>query len=87
MTKKVERKPTAIPSADVVGYYHRSLVLEAHGGADETGTLTRLKAHRVELFDPITKMNSGRIVKRTGDGALTIASVGVISLIPRPNAC
>jgi adenylate cyclase len=63
MTEKVERRLAAILSADVVGY---SNLMEA----DEAGTLARLKAHRSELFDPITKENGGRIVKLMGDGAL-----------------
>ncbi|MDP6816956.1 MAG: adenylate/guanylate cyclase domain-containing protein [Alphaproteobacteria bacterium] len=63
MTKKVERRLAAILSADVVGY---SNLMEA----DEAGTLARLKAHRAELFDPITEENGGRIVKLMGDGAL-----------------
>jgi len=39
-------------------------------GADEEGTLERLKAHRRELIDPKIKEHRGRIVKTTGDGML-----------------
>ena len=63
MTDKVERRLAAILSADVVGF---SRLMEA----DEKGTLARLKAHRAELFDPITQVHGGRIVKLMGDGAL-----------------
>src|ERR1700730_13354646 len=39
-------------------------------GADEEGTLNRLKAHRRQLVDPKIKEYHGRIVKTTGDGML-----------------
>src|SRR6476661_8873460 len=39
-------------------------------GADEEGTLARLKAHRRELIDPKISEHRGRIVKTTGDGLL-----------------
>src|SRR5688500_7964739 len=39
-------------------------------GADEEGTLARLKAHRRELVDPKIAEHRGRIVKTTGDGML-----------------
>jgi adenylate cyclase len=39
-------------------------------GADEEGTLARLKAHRRELIDPKISEHGGRIVKTTGDGML-----------------
>ena len=42
---RVERKLTAILAADVAGY---SRLI----GADEEGTLARLKAHRREVIDP-----------------------------------
>jgi adenylate cyclase len=37
---------------------------------DETGTLARLKTHRIELIDPAIAKNHGRIIKTTGDGML-----------------
>jgi class 3 adenylate cyclase len=39
-------------------------------GADEEGTLARLKAHRRELIDHKIAEHHGRIVKTTGDGLL-----------------
>ena len=39
-------------------------------GADEEGTLARLKVLRRELIDPKNKQHHGRIVKTTGDGIL-----------------
>jgi hypothetical protein len=43
--RAVERKLTAILAADVAGYSRLM-------GADEVGTLQRLRAHRCELIDP-----------------------------------
>jgi TolB-like protein len=62
-TERVERKLAAILAADVAGY---SRLI----GADEEGTLARLKAHRRELIDPKISEHRGRIVKTTGDGLL-----------------
>src|SRR5207344_2487151 len=39
-------------------------------GADEERTLARLRALRSDLIDPVIAVHHGRIVKRTGDGAL-----------------
>ena len=39
-------------------------------GADEDGTLARMKAHRGALIDPAIRERRGRIVKTTGDGLL-----------------
>ena len=58
-----ERRLAAILAADMVGY---SRLMEA----DETGTLARLKTHRLELVDPVIAKNRGRIIKTTGDGML-----------------
>ncbi len=57
------RKIAAILVADVVGYSRLA-------GADEEGTLARLRALRGELIDPAVAVHHGRIVKRTGDGSL-----------------
>jgi adenylate cyclase len=57
------RRLTAILAADVAGY---SRLI----GADEEGTLNRLKALRAELIDPTVAKHHGRIVKTTGDGLL-----------------
>jgi adenylate cyclase len=63
MKQPVERRLAAILAADVAGYSRLM-------GADEEGTLDRLKAHRRELVDPKVKEYRGRIVKTTGDGML-----------------
>jgi adenylate cyclase len=55
------RKLTAILAADVVGFSRLT-------GADEEGTLARLRALRSELIDPTVALHQGRMVKRTGDG-------------------
>src|SRR5215470_5715929 len=57
------RRLAAILAADVAGY---SRLI----GADEEGTLARLKAHRREVIDPKIGEHKGRIVKTTGDGLL-----------------
>src|SRR5919198_347768 len=59
----MERRLAAIFAADVAGY---SRLI----GADEEGTLERLKAHLRELVDPKIAEHQGRIVKTTGDGIL-----------------
>ena len=59
----MQRKLTAILSADVVGY---SGLMEA----DEAGTLERLKANRSTIFDPHVATHGGRVFKLMGDGAL-----------------
>jgi TolB-like protein len=57
------RRLAAILAADVAGYSRLM-------GADEEGTLERLKALRRELLDPKIVEHHGRIVKTTGDGVL-----------------
>jgi len=57
------RRLAAILAADVAGYSRLM-------GADEEGTLERLKALRRELLDPKISEHHGRIVKTTGDGFL-----------------
>jgi len=57
------RRLAAILAADVAGYSRLM-------GADEEGTLERLKALRHELVDPKIAEHRGRIVKTTGDGLL-----------------
>ncbi|MBB4229112.1 adenylate/guanylate cyclase domain-containing protein [Rhizobium mongolense] len=59
----MERRLTAILSADVVGYSRLM-------GEDEDGTLERLKACRRELVDPAVEVFHGRIIKLMGDGTL-----------------
>ena len=57
------RRLAAILAADVAGYSRLM-------GADEEGTLERLKVLRRELLDPKIPEHKGRIVKTTGDGML-----------------
>jgi adenylate cyclase len=57
------RRLAAILAADVAGYSRLM-------GADEEGTLERLKALRREVVDPKIAEHHGRIVKTTGDGLL-----------------
>src|SRR5215472_17552508 len=57
------RRLAAILAADVAGYSRLM-------GADEEGTLERLKALRRELLDPKIAEHHGSIVKTTGDGLL-----------------
>src|SRR6202161_604874 len=57
------RKIAAILVADVVGYTRLS-------GADEDRTLSRLRGLWSDLIDPAIAAHHGRIVKRTGDGAI-----------------
>ena len=59
----MERRLAAILAADVVGYTRLM-------GADETGTLERLKSLRKELVQPKITERKGRIVKLMGDGLL-----------------
>ena len=61
--RAVERRLAAILAADMVGY---SRLMEA----DETGTLARLRTHRLELIDPAIAKHNGRLIKTAGDGML-----------------
>jgi class 3 adenylate cyclase len=58
-----QRRLAAVLAADVAGYSRLM-------GADEEGTLARLKAFRRALIDPAIATYRGRIVKTTGDGML-----------------
>ena len=60
---QTRRKIVAILAADVVEYSRLA-------GTDEDRTLARLRALRSDLVDPSIAMHHGRVVKRTGDGAL-----------------
>ena len=57
------RRLAAILAADVAGY---SRLI----GADEEGTLDRLRSIRTDVIDPKISEHRGRIVKTTGDGLL-----------------
>jgi TolB-like protein len=67
------RRLAAILAADVAGYSRLM-------GADEEGTLERLKALRHELLDPKIAEHKGRIVKTTGDGLL-VEFVSVVDAV------
>ena len=57
------RKLAAILVSDVVGYSRLA-------GADEDRILARLRALRSDLIDPTIAVHHGRVVERTGDGAI-----------------
>jgi adenylate cyclase len=59
----LQRRLAAILAADIVGFSRLM-------GADEAGTLGRLKRLRAELVDPAIAEFRGRIFKTTGDGLL-----------------
>jgi adenylate cyclase len=61
--QRIERRLAAILAADVAGYSRLM-------GADEEGTLSRLRSIRADLIDPTIAAHRGRIVKTTGDGLL-----------------
>jgi adenylate cyclase len=62
-SERVGRRLAAVLAADVA-VYSRLM------GADEEGTLARLKAIRKTLVDPAIASHRGRIVKTSGDGLL-----------------
>src|SRR5271169_6624848 len=57
------RKLAAILCSDVVGFSRLA-------GADEDRILARLRSLRSDLIDPTIAVHNGRVVKRTGDGAI-----------------
>jgi class 3 adenylate cyclase len=57
------RKLAAILVSDVAGYSRLT-------GADEDRILARLRTLRSDLIDPTIAVHHGRVVKRTGHGAL-----------------
>src|SRR5215510_13232590 len=61
--ERVQRRLAAILAADVVAYSRLM-------AADETGTLTILKARRTQVLEPLVTKHRGRIFKVTGDGVL-----------------
>ena len=61
--ERAERRLAAVLAADVAGYSRLM-------GADEEGTLARLKTARKSLVDPVITTHRGRIVKTAGDGML-----------------
>jgi class 3 adenylate cyclase len=71
---QVERKPTTILAADVVGYSRLTR-------ADEEGTMRRLRALRTELIDPVIQSNRGRAFHTAGDSIL-IEFASVVAATP-----
>lgn len=59
----MDRRLAAILCADVVGFSRLM-------GADERGTLSRLKAFEAATIEPVTARHGGRVIKRMGDGYL-----------------
>ncbi len=59
----MERRLAAIVSIDIVGYSRLM-------GADEAGTLARMKAHRRKLWTPVIETHGGRVVSTAGDSLL-----------------
>ncbi len=69
----MDRRLAAILCADVVGFSRLM-------GADEAGTLARLKAFEAATIEPVTARHGGRIVKRMGDGYL-VAFASVVAAV------
>jgi class 3 adenylate cyclase len=63
VAEDLERRLAVILCADIVGY---SRLI----GADEEGTLRRLRDVRAELINPAIQTHHGRIIKTMGDGIL-----------------
>jgi adenylate cyclase len=61
--ERTERRLAAILAADIAGY---SRLI----GADEEGTLSRIRLIRADIIDPAIAAHRGRLVKTTGDGLL-----------------
>ena len=61
--ERVERRLAAVMAADVAGYSRLM-------GADEEGTLARLKTIKKAIVEPAVTTHRGRTVKTTGDGWL-----------------
>jgi adenylate cyclase len=58
-----ERRLAAILSADVAGFSRLT-------GADEEGTMQRLRELRIPAVNPPVRAHRGRIIKEMGDGIL-----------------
>ncbi len=63
LEEQTSRRLAAILAADVVGYSKMM-------ASDEAGTLTALRTHREDLFNPAVERHRGRVVKLMGDGTL-----------------
>ncbi|SLN53740.1 DNA-binding transcriptional activator CadC [Oceanibacterium hippocampi] len=73
MSPHVARKLAAIVCTDIVAYSRLM-------GADEEATLSRMKAHRRELWEPEIAGHGGRIVGSAGD-ALMIEFASAVSAV------
>ena len=70
---EVTRRLAGILAADVVGY-------SAMIGADEPGTLARVRALRADVVEPLAAAHEGRVFKTTGDGFLAAFASAVQAL-------
>jgi adenylate cyclase len=61
--ERVQRRLAAIVVADVAGYSRLM-------GADEPGTLARVRTLRDDVIEPTVEAYGGRVIKTTGDGFL-----------------
>ncbi|WP_299615653.1 adenylate/guanylate cyclase domain-containing protein [Pelagibius sp.] len=59
----MQRRPAAILAADVVGYSRLM-------GEDDLGTHNRVKSLRLDVFEPLIRAHSGRVIRLIGDGIL-----------------
>ena len=70
-----ERRLTTILAADVVGFSRLM-------GADESGTLSALKAHRKELIEPKSQQYGGRTVALAAHAGICAGGAGKPVSIP-----
>ena len=70
------RKLAAILVADIVGFSRLT-------GADEDSMLARLRNLRSDVIDPTIAVHSGRVVKRTGDGASNFVSAFTLAMLSK----
>jgi adenylate cyclase len=70
---EVDRRLAGIVAVDVVGY---SVMV----GADEPGTLARVRALRTDLIEPLAATHGGRLFKVMGDGFLLAFASAVQAL-------
>jgi adenylate cyclase len=66
----MNRRLAAILAADVVGYSRQI-------GADEAGTLARLRSVQAEVIEALLAEHGGRLFKAMGDGFLAEFSSSV----------
>jgi TolB-like protein/class 3 adenylate cyclase len=71
---ETNRRLAGILAADVVGY-------SAKVGADEPGTLARVRALRAEVIEPLAGAHGGRLFKTTGDGFFVTFASAVQALL------